>query len=97
MEVSLEEPLPLRALAAPLKGSPFAAKLSFLHQQPLEIEAKRLAALRREVQRLLRHVYRRSVEVGQIAGVCRHFDGARGFRLSVSPRCALATQGAKRK
>lgn len=47
---------------SPVGGSPFKGVLGFLHKDPFELEAKREAALRRDVKQMLRQIYRRSVE-----------------------------------
>lgn len=54
----------LQALPAPLpvSGSPFTTVLGFLRKEPYELQAKRDAAMRRQVQKMLRQIYRRSVE-----------------------------------
>lgn len=54
----------LKALPAPspVFGSPFTTMLGFLHKEPQALQARREAAMRRQVQRMLRQIYRRSIE-----------------------------------
>mmetsp|Transcript_59939 Transcript_59939/g.73422 ORF Transcript_59939/g.73422 Transcript_59939/m.73422 type:complete len:297 (+) Transcript_59939:83-973(+) len=63
-EEEIPRSMPLQALPAPspVSGSPFATVLGFMRKEPYAMQVKRDAALRRQVQKMLRQIYRRSVE-----------------------------------
>jgi len=69
-EEIMQEEIPYRAQPglkalpppSPVSGSPFTTVLGFLRKEPDELQVHRDAAMRRQVQKLLRQIYRRSVE-----------------------------------